>query len=428
MVRRRFSPQGVDIGHQRWVVMSEPRRHSATAPALSTGVSPDFDCTIPPPLPSTGFHAALFVGSVGILVVGLQPALLGALVNEQRIGDGELGVVVLMETIAIAIGTLLGARMLSRFPGRFVAMASAFAFVVANVAQVNAAGAVMLVALRGVTGLAEGALISAAMVAYARARSVERANGIYLAEQTVLQLLAAAIAPQLTFHGSRADAALLMLVGAGVVAMAAALLLPQDLRPPREDQQGSAMSLPALVALLGAGLFMGAIVAIWSYLGLWLSRNGYDPGVEAVAIPLTLIAEVLGALAAARWGDRLPNAPTVAAGATVQCVLVVLFLTMPHNVLIVYLSSAMFGFVWLFTLPAFAGLLIDIDPTRRAVLYLALAQMCGAAAISALSGVIVGWRGLNSGFAASGTIFALVALAALLASIEPALVRRKSTF
>ncbi|TIU64482.1 MAG: MFS transporter, partial [Mesorhizobium sp.] len=57
--------------------------------------------------------SALWIGSVGLLILGLQPVLLGALYTEGHVTGDELALVATAEMIAIAIGSGVVAMALS---------------------------------------------------------------------------------------------------------------------------------------------------------------------------------------------------------------------------------------------------------------------------------------------------------------------------
>ena len=57
--------------------------------------------------------SALWIGSVGLLILGLQPVLLGALYTEGHVSGDELALVATAETIAIAIGSAIVAMLLA---------------------------------------------------------------------------------------------------------------------------------------------------------------------------------------------------------------------------------------------------------------------------------------------------------------------------
>jgi len=74
--------------------------------------------------------------------------------------------------------------------------------------------------------------------------------------------------------------------------------------------------------------------------------------------------------------------------------------------------SIAFGFAWLFTLPFFAGWLIEIDPGRRTILYLTAFQLGGAALLPSLAGIAVDAHSINAALAFAGSAFLLLAAAA----------------
>jgi DHA1 family inner membrane transport protein len=75
-----------------------------------------------------------------------------------------------------------------------------------------------------------------------------------------------------------------------------------------------------------------------------------------------------------------------------------------------------FGFLWLFAMPLQTRLMIDVDPTRRAVLHLAAAQLSGSAAGPALAGMFV-TTGRVDGALWTGVV--VLAIATLLMGIGP---------
>lgn len=354
---------------------------------------------------------SILIGSCALLVLGVQPVLLGALVQEGRIAEAQVGNLVTIEMLAIVLGSLLGIGMLRRIGARIVIGAAGVALAVANIAMVGQSGMLVLAPLRAATGLMEGILVAAALVAISRVARVERASAIFLAAQTLLQAAVAAALPLLSAQ-SRTDAALVTLAAAGVIAAVSAAALPSYLRPAAPDAERGALTPASLTALLCAGLFLGAIVSVWSYFGLWLIHYGYPPAFEGTAVALCLVSQVVGALVAARYGERLPNPQTIAACALTGVVLVVLFFLFRGSAAAIIAISMAFGFVWLFTLPFFAGWLIEIDPSRRAVLYLTAFQLGGAALLPSLAGVAVGHFAINAMLVFSGAIFAALAAVA----------------
>ncbi len=352
---------------------------------------------------------SILIGSCALLVLGVQPVLLGAMVQEGRIAEAQVGNLVTIEMIAMVLGSLAGIGLLRKSSARVVIGLAGLLLAATNLAMTGQAGMAMLSPLRAVAGLSEGVLVASALVAISRVARVERASAIFLAVQTLLQAVVAATLPFVVIGSSRTDTALFALAAAGGFAAAAALTLPPQLRPAAPDSERGALTPTSLTALLGAGMFLGAIVSVWSYFGLWLIHYGYPPAFEGTAVSLCLVAQVVGALTAARFGERLPNRQTIAACALACALLVALFFLGRGSSVAIIAVSIAFGFVWLFTLPFFAGWLIEIDPGRRAVLYLTAFQLGGAALLPSLAGVAVGRFSVNAAMVFSGAIFVALA-------------------
>jgi len=364
------------------------------------------------PVSGRALALSILIGSCALLVLGVHPVLLGALVQEGRLADAQVGNLVTIEMLAIVPGSLAGIGLLRRVGARFVAVGAGLAMGGINIFLIGQSGMTMLAMTRAVAGFSEGILVAIALVAISRVARVERASAIFLAVQTLMQAIVAAALPSVTVAGSRVDAALVALAIAGVIAATAALALPAALRPTEPDSERGALTPASLTALTSAGLFLGAIVSVWGYFGLWLIHYGYPPTFEGTAVSLCLVAQVVGALAAARFGERLPNRPTILACAIAAAALVGAFYLARGSATAIIMVSIAFGFVWLFTLPFFAGWLIEIDPGRRAVLYLTAFQLGGAALLPSLAGVAVGAYSINAALTFAGSAFLLLAIAA----------------
>lgn len=361
------------------------------------------------PVPDRTLATSILIGSCALLVLGVQPVLLGAMVQEGRITEAHVGNLVTIEMLAMVLGSLAGIGLLRRMDARMVIGLAGLVLAAMNLAMTGQSGMAILASFRAVAGLGEGILVASALVAISRMARVERASAIFLAVQTLLQAVVAATLPLLALASSRTDTALLALAAAGAIAAGLSLSLPGHLRPAAPDAERGALTPASLMALLGAGLFLGAIVSVWSYFGLWLIHYGYPPTFEGTAVSLCLVAQVVGALTAARFGERLPNRQTISACALAGALLIALFLFGRGSATAILAVSIAFGFVWLFTLPFFAGWLIEIDPGRRAVLYLTAFQLGGAALLPSLAGVAVSSFSVDAAMIFSGAIFCALA-------------------
>jgi MFS transporter, DHA1 family, inner membrane transport protein len=341
------------------------------------------------PLTPGNVASTLWLGSLGLLILGIQPVVLEPLVRFGRIGEASLGSVATVEILAIAIGSVLGARMLRSMPARIVAVAGLLPFVAANLAMHWLTGLAPLLALRALSGLSGGMLVGLAVVSIARGRRPERLSATFLVVQTVLQLCVAALIPYGASHLLPADFGFVALATVGIASLPVVLAVPLRLSPLRPGAGSPApVGLAAWAALAGCGAYLVGIVAVWAYFGVWEHQIGMSEQVVGTMVAFSLSAQVLGAAAAgwvgALFSSRLALLLTISL--QIAVVLGLLHWGAPAAQLVLALA---FGFLWLFALPLQTRLLIDVDPTRRAVLHLAAAQLTGSAAGPSLAGLFV---------------------------------------
>jgi hypothetical protein len=196
----------------------------------------------------------------------------------------------------------------------------------------------------------------------------DRWAAIYLAVQTLTQLVFGAlmngwIEPR---WGASGDFGLL--AWASVAAAAASLLLPGAFVALPKRHGDSAGGIPPALGIAGlvvSFLVMMFIVSIWVYYDPIAHEAGLSSQVSEQAVLLSLGCQVLGGSAAAVLAGRVRWYPTLMLCAAVDLVMVWLLSTHPSAVLF-YIDAAIFGFIWLFILPFQVPMLIEADPSRRA--------------------------------------------------------------
>jgi predicted MFS family arabinose efflux permease len=343
----------------------------------------------PVPLAPANVASALWLGSIGLLILGIQPVVLEPLVRFGRLGEASLGSVATIEILTIAIGSVVGARLLGPLPARAVALAGLLPVAAANLAMHWLTGLIPLLAARALSGLSGGVLVGLAVVAIARGRRPERLSAVFLVTQTLVQLCLAALIPTMAQRLLPADIGFIALALLGFVSLPALFFLPPHLTPPRLST-GVPVSVgpTAWVALAGCGAYLLAVVAVWAYFGVWEHQIGMSEQVIGTTAALSLAAQVLGAAAAGWLGPVVSSRPALLVTGTLQIAVVLGLLHWSAQAAQIALALA-FGFLWLFALPLQTRLLIDVDPSRRAVLHLAAAQLAGGAAGPTLAGLFV---------------------------------------
>ena len=169
--------------------------------------------------------AIVFVGTIGILIPGVQPVVLGALLAEEHINLSQLGHAASVELLVMGGTAALAAALLAPRQLRMACIAAGLALALGNYFTPLARGETVT-ALRGVTGAAGGLLIWITASMVARSAAPDRWAGIYLTVQTLAQLVFAAIMtswinPKNAVHGD-----FVLLAVAGLVCVAAAFALP----------------------------------------------------------------------------------------------------------------------------------------------------------------------------------------------------------
>lgn len=325
----------------------------------------------------TEIAALLALGVIGVLIAGLQPQLLGALAAEGRLSAAQLGVVATVELLAMGLGAGGAGAVVRSDRLRPAGAAAAIALVFTDAAT-PAVGGGAIIALRLLAGLAEGVLIWLAIGFIARAANPGRWAAIYLMAQTFTQLLIAAVFASAVLPRWGSAGGFALLAGAGVLALVILPGIPRAFVRLAED--GAPGGLPpaaGLIALAGVLVDLAFIVALWVYIEPLAHQLGVAPGVAAAAVPVSLGMQVAGAGVAAWLAGRVPPLPVILGVSLVDLVILGVFASTPGDTIFL-LAVAAFGFLWLFVLPFQVPLVIAADPSRRAALLIAGAQLIGS--------------------------------------------------
>lgn len=331
--------------------------------------------------------AALGLGCLALLMLGVQPLILGALVTAGRLDVHLLAQAAMIEMLALGVVSgVLGA--VARHRNLTVwSLGGCALFVASNLACMEASG-FGLVALRGLAGAAGGALVWITAGVIGRSPSALRLSGIFSGAQALTQAGLAALIPiAAPALGANAGFALLALLGVLSVVFVAAI--PRALSELPAPEEGHArLSLPGRLGLAGAFFLMAGIVGVWVFVEQIATQHGVGASAVSLAVALSLVMQIAGAAFITWIGPRA--SPQIAlpliCAAYIAC-LAVMGLTPSHNLFVG--AILVFGFLWTMSLPLFLPLLIGVDPTRRSAMLLAGAQLLGGSAGPLLTGLLV---------------------------------------
>ncbi|WP_193385213.1 MFS transporter, partial [Rubrivivax gelatinosus] len=230
--------------------------------------------------------AALAVGSVALLVLGLMPILLGELLSARRLSLEGLGIVAMAEIVSLGLGVLLGDLLLPLTRLRLVTVVAAAVAGGLDLGTLQASGDAGFALLRAGAGLAEGALVWATTAVIVRCPNPDRVAGIFFVMQTAAQaLLGFALARSvIPAHGWQG--AYVVLAALVVVPMFAAAALPRALAP---------------------------LASLWSYVEPLGQQAGFSGPQVQTLIAAALVVQMAGGLSGSALVRHLAPAPTLLA-------------------------------------------------------------------------------------------------------------------
>ncbi|TGQ73310.1 MAG: MFS transporter [Mesorhizobium sp.] len=323
--------------------------------------------------------SALWIGSVGLLILGLQPVLLGALYTEGHVTGDELALVATAEMIAIAIGSAVVAMLLPARNMRWKSTLLLVLLALANFCTAYAVTANMLITARAVAGLAEGGLVAVATELIARSRRAERIGGYFVTLQTLAQC---ALALLLALYAVPVAGSAGGFIALGVVcllSLAAAWTVPDDYADlPKEEHFANVLTVPAITALLSIFCYFMFFGAVWAFLEPLGAQFGIDGRTIGVMVSASLAAQVSGAMIATVSEARIDYRLAITVIGIIAAVSSALLSTGP-GLSVFWAVALLMGFILLFVVPYQIRLAIIADETRNAVLLVPAAQLFGLA-------------------------------------------------
>jgi MFS transporter, DHA1 family, inner membrane transport protein len=322
--------------------------------------------------------AALAIGTLAVLMIGLQPILLGELVEHQVVSLEGVGLVAMAEIVGLGLGIVLGDALLPWSRLRLVALTSALLTVALDLATLWAHGDGQMLAVRSAAGLAEGVLVWGATGVIVRTGEPARLGGVFFVTQTIAQaavgaVLANAVLPYAGWKAGFAALAVLTLLALPLAFVQPAKLEP--LVPPAAS--GFRWCASTLLPLVMVFLQLAAIGAFWAYLEPLGKAVGLDARAAQTLISGVLLMQVLGGLAATGAVRRLLVLPTLAVGSLLLAAFALG--SRAGGALAFGLGCAAFGFVWLFLFPFQIGVAFRADPSGRLAMLVPAAQLLGSA-------------------------------------------------
>jgi hypothetical protein len=342
---------------------------------------------IGPSLPLVPAAAAIVLGSLALLMVGVMPALLGTLADNGRLSAAGIGQCATLESLAMGVTAGIAGAFLKARHLRWIAGGAALALAVLDFASMPASGAGVLI-LRTLAGIPEGLLLWITVGMIARTETPERWAGFYWTALVSAQLLMALsfvyVIPHFGTEGGFAALGLTTLLG-----ILAATKTPNfygDL-PVNPDETG-APPLRGWWALLATLLFTSASGAVLVYLQPMSHEAGLTADVARTSLWVSLAAQVAGGFLATALAGRVH-------WFTVFCFSTILFIsgwfvmTIAPPAWLFIAANAWIGLVIVLIGPFLVPMTIEADPSRRTAMQSGATQLLAGAMGPLLSSFIV---------------------------------------
>ena len=325
--------------------------------------------------------SALAIGTIALLMLGLQPILLGGMVDAHSATLEGVGVIAMSEIIALGLGVALCDALMPLSPLRIISIVAALWVSTADVATMFSTGDAKLAAVRSVAGLGEGVLLWATTCVIVRSHAPDRIAGIFLVSQTLAQaalaaISAGAVVPRVGWQGGFMVLAAVSLLPCLAVAWLPAGVAPLAAQARAKFSWSVMAALPLAIALLQ----MAAIGALWAYLEPLGKRAGFDAQAAQAVASGVLLMQVFGGISAFLFVRRMATVRTLIVGALVLGVIPLAIHRLPTGATTRFaLLCGAFGFAWLFLMPFHISFAFRADPTGRVAMLIPAMQLLGSA-------------------------------------------------
>jgi len=330
---------------------------------------------------TSALMAALSVGSLALLVLGLQPILLGELLEAKKVSLEGLGLVAMAEIVALGLGALFGDLALSLAHLRLATAIAAVAAAVLDLGTLYAVGDMGFAAYRAAAGLAEGVLVWGTTAVIVRCANPDRVAGIFFVLQTVAQAFAGLMLAHVIIPAHGWSGAFALLASLLVLPVFLALALPRTLRPLALPLAGSFAWTPdRALPLIVVFLQLSTLGALWAYVEPLGKSAGFSPTAVQTLIAACLGIQVAGGSCGSALVRRLHAPAALLGGSALLCAVALgVFYTRGGATMAFTVLCCLFAFTWLFITPFQMRFAFDADTSGRVASLIPAAQVFGIA-------------------------------------------------
>ena len=344
--------------------------HSSHHALIHDAVGPD--------LPLSEGLACIALGVISLLLAGVLPEVLGALVDEHRLSVSGIGLTATFEALAMGLTTAAASTWLPAARLKSIAFAGLIVLALADYATMQAHGAAVMI-VRTLAGVPEGILLWVMTSMIARTKTPERWAGVFFTLSTSSQLAIAFAFARWVLPQHGADGGFAGLAAISVAGLAVVVCIPARLAPlPKPSGESGAPPPRGWFALLATLIYVGATSTVGIYLQPLAHQAGLGVDVARTSVWVSLAAQIVGGLAATALAGQVRYF-TVFIAATITFLAVwAVFLVHPPGWAFIAANAAG-GLMGLFMSPFLIPMTIEADPSRRAAVQSGGAQVLAGA-------------------------------------------------
>lgn len=341
--------------------------------------------------------AIIVISSVVPIVLLAAPALVAIFISTLGLTPQHSGYLISSEMAGMGLATLPALFWVKTINWQRIALIALIVAALGQLVTVAVDSFGWLLAVRFITGLATGTLMSVCLVSINLSVNPDRIFGLWVVGQLSFGSLVIAVLPSVVDSFG---------VAGFYVPLAAIFLLliflvnhlpthtPSTLEKYNvEHSSESTTFIHVCMGVVGVFVFYSGLSGAWTYIERVGNGAGLDISVINNALVVSSLAGIVGALSASvlstKWGRLVP--------ASLGFVLMVASLILLTDTIffvavtpvVFLLTASLFKFTWTFTLPYLLSSISDNDATGRSVVVVNFGIGCGLAAGPAISAMVL---------------------------------------
>ncbi|MEM7277120.1 MAG: MFS transporter [Pseudomonadota bacterium] len=357
--------------------------------------------------------AAILLAKAAIATFSIAPFLLGSYIDYLELSPGQASRVLSVEIFSIAAANILAAVFwIHKVRLRGLAVVLLLVLMLLNIACTYTDGYWSLLGLRSLVGLVEGSLLAIGFSLLGSSLRPDRNFGLMFAISLGIGALNVRLLP-LFLESAGASGLFVNLSLYCVAALVFSRRLPSGTIKSQMSKVQTAASSSITLPVLGlAALLLANYVyfigqgGLWSFMERWGLQQNLTLEVVANTLSWSLVAGVVGGLAAAwldkRWGRTLPLLSSILLAITA------IFLLFKANTALLFVVAAcLFTFVNNFGHPYILGLAASIDSSSRLTVLSGALHTAGQATGPLIIGLLVSGQNYENALWVALVFFAL---------------------